>query len=378
MELAFHPGTGADCRDGRIARSHYDWRTSRVAVLDGRVVSHFGVYNLVLRVGISRAKTAGVQLVATHPDHERRGYMGRCARASLEAMAANAYALSVICNAEPNLYARYGYVYAWPETAWTVKTEHLPAGDRPELTEFKAGTRPDVWELYNRQHVTVTGTAVRPTYTHLKTPNDPGRGFLWTSADGTLAGFVVVDKTDDLEYLWHQDSAGDPQLQLRVLGHLARDWGCKSLRVTRQPYHGPLIRALRRLTCTEENRYAHDGRWMARVIDPARLLSSIGSELTRRLRASQFARWSGQLTIHHFSQTVVLTIASGDVRVDPAASPSSGRSLRADAALAQLALGARTVPDLLEEGAITTSGNATALVEALFPEQRPMLSNGDL
>ena len=378
MDAAFYPGIGEDCRLGRIAHSHYDWRTSRVTAIGEEVVSHFGVYDLEMRIGISRARTAGVNLVATHPEHARHGHMGRTTRAALGAMRTNGYALSIICNAEPDLYGRYGFVYAWPETAWTIQTQHLPADPPPALTEFVPGTRPEVWDLYNQEHATLTGTVMRPTFVRLKTPRDPGHGFAWTDASGAFAGYVIADKHVERSWAFHDDSAGDPHVRLRVLAHLARDWGCESVRITRQPWHSPLIRAVRHLTCHEERRYARDGRWLVRVIDAARLFDSLSPELTRRLRLSQFAHWSGSLAVQHYSESLTLAVRDGEVRLDRTAADAAPRVLRADAALGQLAIGARSVGELLHARELSVSDDAHALIDALFPEQHPQMSDGDL
>lgn len=93
------PGTGAECAAGRIADSHYDWRTSRIALSGGQLIGHVGVYALQLRVGAARVPTAGVNLVATHERHRRRGVMAGVLTAAHDAMRLNGQVLSLLCNA---------------------------------------------------------------------------------------------------------------------------------------------------------------------------------------------------------------------------------------------------------------------------------------
>jgi predicted acetyltransferase len=104
------------CREGRIFHSHYDWRTSRVGLVDGQVVTHFGVYDLAVRVGSARVAAAGVNLVVTHPDYRKQGLMPKTIWSSIEAMRASGYDISIVANAVENYYERFGWRAAWPET----------------------------------------------------------------------------------------------------------------------------------------------------------------------------------------------------------------------------------------------------------------------
>jgi len=67
---------------GRITESHYDWGTSRIGVVDGTSVTHFGVYDIAMRVGVTWLRTAGVQLVTTLADHRGRGLMTETVQAA--------------------------------------------------------------------------------------------------------------------------------------------------------------------------------------------------------------------------------------------------------------------------------------------------------
>jgi GNAT superfamily N-acetyltransferase len=392
MDRVFGEGTGADCRDGRIAHSHYDWQTSRIGLVDDRVVAHFGVYDLAMRVGRATVRTAGVNLVGTDPDFRRRGYMAAVTKASLAAMQENGYALSLVCNGEPNLYGRHGYVYAWPESSWTVKTSDLPPEDASavalkalDISEFTPGEHPELWELYNRWHEGVTGTAVRPTFRRLKTPNSPGTGVRAASrADGRLIAYVVADLTEDKKTLWLDDAAGDPDVIVALLSRWARREGCEEVKVSRQPFRVPLVRQLRTLTAREENRYAADGRWMVRVIDPVRLIEALEPELTPRLQRSLFAGWNGRITIKRRSDKAILHVQHGRVHAHSGAAPVLG----------QLAIGAVPPEELLaghgghgghgghagHAGYTVTSDPAGAeeLILNLFPYKQPMMSNGDI
>jgi predicted acetyltransferase len=206
------------CRNGRIHHSHYDWATSRVVVVDGKTVTHFGVYDLTMRVGSARVHTAGVNLVVTHPDYRKRGLMPRTIEASMEAMRENGYDLSIICNAVERYYDRFGYIVAWPETHYYVSTDDLPTA-RPtvRLRKFNTRHRAEMADLYNSENDHVTGTVVRPTFLRTKEPGDL-LGYLMLDDNGAVVGYVIYDVINRDTVLWHADSAGDPEQRLRVIG----------------------------------------------------------------------------------------------------------------------------------------------------------------
>ena len=227
------PGTGAECAAGRIADSHYDWDASRVALAGGEVVGHVGAYGLRLRVGTARVPAAGLNLVATHARHRGGGMAGaRCW--AHDAMRAQGSALALLCNARPGVYGSAGYRPAWPEHEYAVWPGPSAAAAPPAeaLEPFVPDGQPDLAELYNREHATVTGTAVRPTYRHTKMPSCRGTGVLWRDGAGRPAGYLVADVSRDGQTLWHSDSAGDPEQRLRALGALAHAHapGCAAVR----------------------------------------------------------------------------------------------------------------------------------------------------
>ena len=103
--LALHwQGIDDVCRNGRIAHSHLDWNVSRIGLIGERIVTYWGVYDLQMRIGTARVRTAGVNLPVTHPDHRGRGQMAQTVVSSLEAMRAQGYGLSVINNRTPTFH----------------------------------------------------------------------------------------------------------------------------------------------------------------------------------------------------------------------------------------------------------------------------------
>ncbi|MEO5953587.1 MAG: GNAT family N-acetyltransferase [Chloroflexia bacterium] len=153
------------CRAGRINFSHYDWQTSRVGIIDEKLVTHFGVYDLNIRIASAVVRAAGVNLVVTHPDYRKQGLMPRTIWSSIEGMRAGGYDISIVANAVERYYERFGWRVAWPETHYFISPDDLPTQlPTVRLRRWNTRTRPILSDLYNAENRLLTGTAVRPTF----------------------------------------------------------------------------------------------------------------------------------------------------------------------------------------------------------------------
>ncbi len=76
------------CRRMYLLHSHYDWECSRIGLLGDRVITHYGVWKYLMRIGAARVQVGGIGAVATDPEFRRRGYMGRTLQSALDAMRA--------------------------------------------------------------------------------------------------------------------------------------------------------------------------------------------------------------------------------------------------------------------------------------------------
>lgn len=379
------PFVSGEINSGRITESHYDWATSRIGVVDGQTVTHFGVYEIAMRVGVARLRTAGVQLVTTLADHRGQGLMTDTARAALDAMRAGGYDLSVVCNADEDadgLYRKLGFVSAWPETSVSVAVEDLPP-EPPgvEIREYVPGRRPELApilaELHNRENEAVTGTAVRPTYLRTKMPDDGDAGWLWADERGRPLGYVHGARAEHPEpgTFWQVDSAGDPETRLRVLRSLASRSGCATVYFDRQPLRSPLGRRLRRLRCIQHTRHRPTGGWLIRVLNLHSAFEKIAPELSERLARSG-TQWSGALMLSDGEESVALRIEGAHVEI--AAWERSPHAVLGGPEIAQLLVGTRDPEATAEAEGTRLTGDAHRLVRVLFPAQDPQMCNEDL
>ena len=109
----------------RICYGHYDWNCSRIGIIDGQIVTHFGVWDYEMRIGAARVRTGGIGVVATHADFRKKGLMVSTTKSSIEAMRDTGYDMTMLFGID-DYYDRYGYVRAWSDESYIVRTEDLP------------------------------------------------------------------------------------------------------------------------------------------------------------------------------------------------------------------------------------------------------------
>ncbi|MCZ6636026.1 MAG: GNAT family N-acetyltransferase [bacterium] len=359
---------------GHLTDPYCDWATSRVGLLDDRVVTFWGVFGLDLRVDSASLRTAGVNWVATHSGYRRKGRMEETGQAALAAMREQGYDLTVM-NGIEGYYERFGYVFAWPKVNFYLSADVLPS-DKPgvQIQEFTPGHREDLAAIYNRTYAGVTGTAVRPTHRSFKWPGE-FQGYAWLDESGKTAGYVVGSRGSRSGYPFDcVDAAGDPEAILQVVGFLAHRWGYREIQFDRIPLRSMLVQQLRQLGCTVEADYPQSGGYMIRIVNLHSLLEKLCGVLSERLKRSHFQDWQGHLLIGLEKEGVILEIDRGSVCLAP--SGTTDHAIRGGDRLAQLVVGTEA-PDEVMDG-MQVNGQAKELVEVLFPKQDPQLSVVDL
>ncbi|MEM7129358.1 MAG: sigma-70 family RNA polymerase sigma factor [Chloroflexota bacterium] len=373
-------------RNGRIAHSRYDWQSSRLGFKGEQPVVNVGVYDITMRIGAAQVRVAGVNSDKVHPDYQDSDFTEQAVREALEAMQANGYDLSLACMVDPKSFAAVGYVNAFPENHFYMRTDDLPTEPPPISMEAFSADQLESYtdqfaQLYNQENEGVTGTTVRPNYRRSKVPGGYG-GYLWRNTDGELAGYVLIypahppEASADIsgQVISHEESAGSFEERLRVLGYLAREWGYDQVEFFRQPYNGPLGRHLRSLDARVERGYRHWQKHMIRILNLKSLMSQLTGELSRRLRQSYLKDWQGDLMLSDDTAAVTLRIDRANCHIVET-SGSELHRVEGGAALAQLVVGTEEPLLTIEGHRMKISGDAAALVSILFPAQYPQMGN---
>ena len=438
-------------RAGRLTHSHFDWNTSRIALVDNKIAKAFGVYDITMRIGTARVRVAGENLeytAASYRDEESwHDLAEKVGKAAVNAMRDQGYDLAIAFGGE-HYWSRLGFVFAWRELEWYVDAKELPPESPDfEYHEFEPVHRDDLGKLYNHENETLTGTAVRPTYLRNKHPNH-FQGWYWTDSQGNPIGYIsgmggpsctmdvefqkdldkgilterirqvmferyeeldprafceivkeghrwiivnvdwrglrkysVVKDSDKLNVYWGErsrfwvdESAGNPEQILRVLGILTRQAGCDEVTFDRLHYKSALGRRLRQMfSCRIDVR---NRSYMVRIINLQSLFEKLAPELSRRLHTSHLADWSGNLLIFNGEEEVMLAIHRSDVRVVPAG--RSDHAIRGGMEIVQLVVGTETPDEVVEMNDMQLSGDAKHLIRVLFPAQYPQMENQGL
>lgn len=380
---------GRQCRAGRIAHSHYDWRTSRVGTMDGEVVAHAGIYDLSMRIGSATVRTGGINLPTVHPDFRDERFYTETLQAALDALYAHGYDMSCTRTEPLDHFASFGYVLAWPdEETYYIDTEHLPeAAPEIELEEVHVNVihgRRDLAELHNRWHDGLTGTTVRPTYRKGKCPpedDDPWTAYIFKDKTGRTVGYLYDGPNKKEEHngreLRHTDSAGDPGMVLRVVGQLARQYDAPRAAFVRLPWHSALAQRVRQLPHLYQVKN-HNGRTgnQIRIINLETTLSKIAPELSRRLRKSNLRDFMGTFRISIPDQSAILSIDNSEVSVQPGG--KADHTIESGHEFAQIIIGKEAPDEIAERSGMLLSGDAAALMDVLFPAQHPQMPNEDL
>ncbi len=361
------------CRETYFGNSHYDWQVSRIGLLGERVVTHYGVWDYQMRIGMARVRAGGIGAVATDGDHRKRGLMDRTAQTAFEAMRAAGYDLSVLFGID-GFYDRYGYVRAWSDFSFLIRAGDLPR-EKPAapVRRFRPDLRrADLIALYNAHHATATGTAVRPTYRRMYPWTQVPEGYGW-SEGGRLAGYVLLNR--DGGRLKCLECCGDTEQALRVLGVVARKWQCDQMQFETIPYQSDLAKRLRRGNCRIETRYRRCGGTMVRMLNLPAALTKMSDELSRRLQSSPLASWRGDLLLADSCEQAMLRVGKGQVKV--IAPDETKHAIKGGDAVVQLLLGTDEPGEVIEAGGMQLRGEAGRLADVLFPAQWPQLSQMD-
>ena len=356
-----------------LGSDHSDWQTSRVALLDGRIVSHWGVFNYRMRVGSARLKMAGVGGVVTHGDYRKRGLQNAVARASIRAMEPAGYDMSWLFGIQ-DFYHRFGYVRGACPVTFTVDLAKLPApAAAPKLRKLAMRNRPDLIRMYNRQNSRLTGTAVRPTFPE---GGVKWKGYLWTDPAGELAGYVITQMQDEKFTLI--ESGGNLDDILAATAKLARREHARKVHIVAH-YDSKLAKRLRCGNCKVEIGYYKNANEMVRIINLRSTLTKLCGEFARRLKRTALAGWRGELLIADPREAVTLKFNRGKVRViEPGQRTGrTNNTIRGGEKIAQLLVGTHEPQETVEAAGIRLTGEASMLLDTLFPAQHPRIDCWD-
>ena len=361
--------------DGYLSAGGYDWEASRVAVVDGRIVGHFGVWERQMRIGSAAVKVAAIGAVATHQLHRKKGYMEQTARACLDGLRDKGYDVTFLFGI-PRFYTKFGYVRSFPEAWFFLDTRDNPGAatvpehaDGPEdLAEFA--------RIYNEENKTITGTFVRPTY---RANRRPKQYRLRRFADGYL---YLRKNGDTLEVV---DCAGPPEQVVAVARDVAYKDVCPTISFPFLPRRSRVGEYLIAGGHRYDSKQAADGGPMFSLVNLRSTSQKLAPVWAERLAKAGWSDYSGSLLLSGNGVNVVLQIDHGRVTVGDVDGHGAARkqvevgedtrtvdgSIRAGTSLVRLFVGDEDPHRIVRQSGATVGGDARFLLPVLFPHEEP-------
>ncbi|MGB6896044.1 MAG: GNAT family N-acetyltransferase [Dehalococcoidia bacterium] len=209
--------------------STYRLRHTRVAEVDGRIVSHVRIFERRMRVRGVTLPAGGIGSVATYPEYEGRGLATALLRDTIERMEGARYALSFLFTGRLSFYERLGWRVV-PQPIYTAQPEEvagLSAAADVGVRPFTSADLSAVARVYRRATEGTTGAIVRSQRywrDHMTWVQHDPEGFLLAEARGRVVAYVrsYVEVDNHLHLLEGEALPGAEDALSALLAELGR------------------------------------------------------------------------------------------------------------------------------------------------------------
>jgi len=289
----------------------------RVVSVDGNVVSMMMLLRRPLRIGTAVVNGAIIAPVATHPDHQGKKYCSAVMRDAVRYMKTQRFDITILWG-NTWLYPHYGYSPAMVKTELVIKPTQKKANVKKpfQIRPFVAADVESISQIYNHNTATRTCAEVRsPAMWEWRSSGSEVKLEVVTDAKGKVIGYWSLG-TDWGRPCAHEVGVINNEACGVVFNHLletAKTKGVTEFYCITHPTHSFTRFAF--LQGSELRIRSGGGAGMARVLNPALLLTAMKKEFERRLHHSELHDFEGSLTIVS-EETVVLNIDQGSVSID--------------------------------------------------------------
>ena len=343
----------------------------RVVEANGLIVSMMMLIRRPLRIGTAIVNGAIVAPVATHPDHQKKGYCSTVMRDAIQYMKTQGFDLAILWGI-PWLYPHYGYSPAMLKTELVIKPKQSSVVEKGPY-EFRPFTEADlekITRIYHSNTATRSCAEVRsPTMWEWKPGGSEAKLEVLTDKENKVIGYRALG-TDRGRPCTHEIGVLDDEscgVIFNSLLETAKQKDLKEFYCIIHPDH-PFSRfAFWRDSEIRVNRGG--GAGMARVLNLVSLLIKMRKEFERRLCHSELHDLECSLKISSNGESVVLEINHGRVSVR---TDNVNYSCQLDIPLAglnPLITGYKDIRELVRDPHVKAKGGkrAVRLIEVLFP-----------
>jgi predicted N-acetyltransferase YhbS len=382
--LATHSEQASHKLDRHLASPRYRPALTRVAERGGAIVGCALLAHRRLRLGAATLEIGQIELIDAVEDEEGfAALLGDC----LGALLAEGLPLAIV-RGDMALYGPFGFA---PHT-FSAAVE-LDVGD---LRDAQAALRSvgeddldDLAALYAASYHDQPLAEVRAMPDWRAWLGKEQAALALEDARGRVVGYATLMTNDQgpatdgsplvvgpwsLVMEAAAADAGAARSLLAALAAQAQARGLRWIRLHLAPAHIVAQAALHLDGTAQLAATPDDARHapLAGVVDLPAMLEALIPEFERRLAASRYAGWSGNLRVEIETERIILAFEAGEASVIDGSRPADVR-LRQVAlpGLAQLCLGYRAAADLRATGQLGCDDSALGLIDALFPVVMP-------
>jgi len=345
----------------------------RITEVEGKIVSMMLIIRRPIRIGIAIVKGAVVAPVATHPEHQRKGYCSAVMKDAIDYMKKQNFDLTLLWG-EPWLYPKYGYSPAMPYPRLVINTERCRKVETESYTleSFDEHSIKEVTTIYHNNTATRTCAEIRSPELYEWRPRSPSVDFeTIVNRKGEIIGYSVFTLQNPKENVAEIGVLNDLACEAvfnRIL-QLARERGITEFVCVAPPDHPFSSFAFWK---NGELRVTRSGAGMIRILNLFSLFKKMRGEFDRRLAHSELHNLTSTLNIVSEEGAVQLQITKGKVIVDTDVTAGDCQLKIPLASLNPLVTGYKSIHDMLQEGTLSIKGEKIVrLIDVLFPKGFP-------
>lgn len=380
------PAEQAYC-ERRLAHLRYRPEFTRFIEVDSRIACAALLRHDRLLIDGAALDAGFVENILTHPSQRRRGLFTALLNDCLRFLREERFPLCWL-HGPASLYAPFGFAPVRYQAQATVPAElaaRLPLAGRAR--PFTPDDLGDVAALYAATYAGLPTSEERTAGVwHWRLPTMDDVTILEDLA-GRVAGYAWVSQKAVRAKLRVIEAAVAPdgraaQSLLAILGARARAEGLPTVYLALAPDH-PLARAA--VVAGGEARLAGPivpgSRWghadQAQVLDLAAALDALAPALARRLAASAYAGWQGNIAIDTERGSASLKIGPSAIEAAPRNGVTQGVLRLPGDLLAPLLLGTYGATEMAAQPGFQAPEPLLALLGVLFPPRWPVTENED-
>jgi len=345
----------------------------RVTEVEGKIVGMMLIIRRRIRIGTAIVEGAIVAPVATHPEHQRKGFCSAVMRDAIDYMKRQNFDITILWG-EPWLYPKYGYSPSMPFPRLVINPERCKKVETEPYTIelFDEHCINEVTKIYHNNTATRTCAEIRSPELYEWKPRSPHVDFeTIVNQKGEIIGYSVFTLQNPWENIPEIGVLNDLACKVvfnRIL-QLAKERRIKEFFCVVPPDHPFSSFAFWR---KGEQRITRSGAGMIRVLNLISLFKKMKEEFEKRLAHSEFHNLTSTLNIVSEEGATQLEITNGKVTVDTDVTAGDCQLNIPLASLNPLITGYKSIHDLLQEGALSIkSKNIVRLIDVLFPKGFP-------